>query len=165
MKHSTSSSISHFRCEVANLSAGCDELTMNEDVPNTAINTQEGGTVCDNYNSYLMTDPNWQDLEPFQPNVACAFYLPPLEGCRWELWLVKYLDPIVCGDNCECDCEDNVYFEEAGSLSPLQRTYCDFGPVGSTSGWCASNSGPHNVDGTLPFSTSKNSRRIQLNSG
>ena len=148
-------SISHFRCEVANLTDGCDNLTMIEDVPNTAINTDEGVTECSS--SYLMADPNWLDLQTFQPNVACAYYLPPLKGCCWELWLMKYLDPIVCGDNCQCDCEDNVCFEEVGNQFPNEKTYCDLDGGTPTAGWCGTAVGPHNVLGTLPFFSGKSS--------
>ena len=156
-------SISQFRCEVANLTEGCDNVIMREKVPNTAINTDEGLTACSN--SYLMTDPNWEDMEDFQPNVACAYYLPPVEGCSWVLELLKPLDPIVCGNNCECDCEDNVSFEEVDNQtgSPDKKTYCDFTPMdmmggNSMAGWCGNSIGPDNVQGTLPFSASKNKK-------
>ena len=144
---------------MADLTQGCDAITMTESVPNTLINTQAGGTACNNFNSYLMTDPNWQDIQPFQPNVACANYLPPVPGCCWQLYLVKKLDPIVCGDSCQCDCEDHVHFEEMGAF-PDNAKYCDFAPDPPATppvGWCGSNTGPHNVLGTLPFRAGENS--------
>ena len=100
-----------------------------------------------------MTDWNWQGQEPFQPNIACASYLPPLEGCRWVLELVeKRFDPIVGNNNCYCHCEDNVLFEEVDDQADnLKRgTYCDH--IG---GWCANNIGPDNILGLLPFTTGK----------
>lgn len=146
---------------MADLSAGCDGVTMSEKVPNTAINTNEEMTACSN--TSLMYDPNWQDKKDFQENVACAFYLPPLEGCRWELMLLKPLDPIVGGDNCKCDCEDSVSFKELHGQSGAsnKKTYCDFTPMHmmggkSMTGWCASIKGPDNVRGTLPFVAGKN---------
>ena len=121
---------------------------MTEFVPNTAIDT-EGETVCLD-KTFIMTDWNWEDLEPFEPNVACAYYLPPVEGCCWDVWLVKDFDPIVCGDNCQCDCEDNVCFEEDESIT---KTYCDSDGGTPQSGWCWPPVGPHNVYGTIPFFT------------
>ena len=130
---------------------------MTESVPNTLINTQAGGTACNNFNSYLMADPNWQGIQTFQPNVACANYLPPEEGCCWQLQLVKKLDPIVCGDSCQCDCEDHVHFEVDGA--PGNAKYCDF-DAPPLAGWCGSTTGPHNVLATLPFHAGENSSRF-----
>ena len=150
--------LSHFRCEVANLTEGCDNVTMTEFVANTAIDA-DGETVCSD-KSFVMTDWNWLDLEPFQPNVACAYYLPPVEGCCWDVWLLKDFDPIVCGDNCQCDCEDNVHFEE-GELST--KTYCDSDGGAPHAGWCWPPVGPHNVHGTVPFFTGKSGNEPSLN--
>ena len=128
-------------------------MIMREKVPNTKMNTHDEMTTCSN--TSLMYDLNWKKKENYQENAACAYYLPPLKECSWELTLVKPLDPIVCGNNCECDCEDSVSFEEVDNRtgSPDKKTYCDFN---STTGWCGNSSGPHNVQGTLPFRTSKN---------
>ena len=138
-------------------------MTFTEDVPNTAINTVTGGgEQCGD--SYLMTDPNWMDMEDFRANIACAYYLPPLEGCRWELELLKPLDPIVGDNNCQCDCEDNVVFEEVNDqLRFLNRnTHCDFTPIGNTvEGFCAVPTGPQNVN-TLPFVTGESWRMIDI---
>ena len=132
----------------------CDDLVMTEHLGSTKINTDSevNDEVCNSKN-YLMTDWNWQGQEPFQPNIACASYLPPLEGCRWVLELVeKRFDPIVGNNNCYCHCEDNVLFEEVDDQADnLKRgTYCDH--IG---GWCANNIGPDNILGLLPFTTGK----------
>ena len=133
-------------------------MTMNEMVANTKMNTH--GKMANCSSTSLMYDPNWKKKGYFLENIACAYYLPPLEGCHWELRLVKHLDPIVCRNNCECDCEDNVSFEEVDSPShsPDKKTYCDNTPMNGNSktGWCGNSIGPHNVQGTLPFRTSKN---------
>ena len=97
--------------------------------------------------TYLMSDPNWMvpvipTVPPqFVENVASAFSLPSVDGCRWELWLVKCFDPIVCGDRCCCDCEDHVHFEEvAGQAVISQKKYCD-----DCDEWCDNTIGPDNV--------------------
>lgn len=133
---------------------------MTENLANTDINTQPNDYVCNNINeTYLLSDWNWEDLGvPFQPNVACAYYLPPVEGCSWELYLVKRFDPIECGDNCHCECEDNVCFEEVDDADDdddsdsNKKTYCDFTdpPEDTVVGWCGNAVGPHNVHGTIP---------------
>ena len=144
---------------MANLTDSCDNVNMVEFMANTAINTH-GETVCSN-KSFVMTDWNWLDLEPFQPNVACAYYLPPVVGCCWDVWFVnKDFDPIVCGDNCQCDCEDNVHFEEGGSIT---KTYCDSDGGAPHAGWCWPPVGPHNVHGTERFSTGKSGNVPSLN--
>ena len=97
---------------------------------------------CDTYNSYLMADPNWQDQEEFQPNVACSFYLPPVEQCQWQLFLVKGFDPIECGDICQCGCEDSVHLEEV-AIGGLEHTFCDLDR------WCEDTRGPDNVQELL----------------
>ena len=132
---------------------------MDEFCPDTKINTDSevNDKICNSKN-YLMTDWNWQGREPFQPNIACAYYLPPLEGCRWELELVeKRFDPIVGNNNGNCHCEDHVLFEEVNGQSDAVRTgtYCDFSED-DTVGWCADNTGPDNIFGLLPFTTGKN---------
>ena len=135
---------------MANLTDGCDNVNMTEFVANTAIDA-DGETVCFD-KTFVMTDWNWLDLEPFQPDVACAYYLPPVEGCCWALWLVKDFDPIVCENNCQCDCEDNVWFKEDTSN---EKTYCDSDGGTPHAGWCWALVGPHNVYGTVPFFTGK----------
>lgn len=148
-------SISHFRCAQANVVLTCDAFGMNDSyVPNTRMNSQSGG--------FLMSDPNWMDQQSFQPNVACAFYLPPVPGCCWQLYLVKQLDPIVNKDPCQCDCEDNVIIQEDGGQS---QTVCNLVPQGGavTEGWCGHSLGPHNVQGLQPFFSSKNSSIIHIN--
>ena len=129
---------------------------MNDIISNTAINSQPG--FAPGTNSYLMSDPNWmvqvQD-SPFRPDVACSFYLPKVEGHCWVLFLVKELDPIVNNDPCQCDCEDNVLFED-GIQS---QKFCNRVPQGGAvwEGWCGHGLGPHNVQGLQPFVSSKNS--------
>ena len=136
--------IRHFRCEEADLSGGCDAITMTQVVPNTRMNTDgEEGEPCSK--AYLMDSVNRLGMK----NTACAYYLPPLDGCRWELWLLKPQDPIVDVNKCQCDCEDNVNIKEAKSDFPNKMTYCEFG------GFCKNPTGPHNVEETLPFFTGK----------
>ena len=147
--------ISHFRCEVADWTNGCDDVNMSEFVPNTAIDTEGGVLWYDQ--TFLMTDWNWQNLEPFEPNVACAYYLPPVAGHCWEVWLVKELDPIVGSDNCHCGCEDNVCFEEDASIT---RTYCDLDGGNAQTGWCWPPVGPDNVHGTVPFFTGESGNTL-----
>ena len=161
--HSPSTFNSHFRCEVANLTDGCDNVTMTEDVPNTAINTFGESGACGI--SYLMTDPNWMDVEDFRENIACAYFLPAVTGCRWELEIIKPLDPIVNGNNCQCDCEDNVIFEEVDGQSgiPNTRTFCDFTPFGTSgTGFCGDPRGPHNLEGSLPFVTGESFSMVTI---
>ncbi len=134
-------SIRQFRAEQTE---SCDYSNMVEILANTDINTVEEDEVCNGV-TYSMADWNWMDQDPpFEPNVASAFYLPPVVGCRWELYLLKRFDPIVGNDNCQCDDEDHVHFEDGDGN---ERKYCDFtDPPESTSvGWCANNFGPHNV--------------------
>ena len=142
---------------MANWTDSCDDVNMTEHLANTAINTQSNDYGCNNINNtYLLYDWNWEDLGiPFQQNIACAYYLPPVVGCSWVLFLEKRLDPIECGDNCNCECEDHVCIEEvddANDSDQDKKTYCDFTdpPQDDVVGWCGSNSGPHNVHGTLP---------------
>ena len=156
-------SISHFRCEEA-IGTDCDNLGMKLFHENTKINTDsEGNGACDSEN-YLMNDYNWEHIQPFQPNIACANYLPPLEGCHWQLELVKQFDAIVCNNNCNCDCEDNVIFKEVNGPSGIlkRETYCDLTdpPEDTTDGWCANPVGPDNLYLRLPFRTSKNVRIV-----
>ena len=162
-------SISHFRCETASWMNSCDDLDMTEHLGSTKINTDSevNDEVCNSKN-YLMTDWNWQGREPFQPNIACAYYLPPLEGCRWVLELVeKRFDPIVGNNNCDCHCEDNVLFEEVNGQSGSAKTgtYCDFTdpPEDDMVGWCADNIGPDNIYRLLPFTTGKNLQHCNSN--
>lgn len=125
---------------MADISAGCDSLTMMEDLANTPIDTTG--------DSYLMSDPKWHG---FQENIACAFFLPPMEGHHWELWLMKYhaIDHIEGGDPCDCSCEDNVQIKEVGGRGQTAKvqTYCDFAPSAGDpfDGWCRDSRGPHNV--------------------
>ena len=109
---------------------------MTEIQANAGINTVTVGNnqMC-NSETYLMTDLNWE-APSFQPNVASAFYLPPVAGCRWELYLVKQFDPIVGNNNCQCDDEDHVHFKDDDNN---ERKYCDFThPLGDDIvGWCA----------------------------
>ena len=149
-------SISHFRCEKAN-GTDCNNLRMDVFYANAMMNTDPyGNGACDSEN-YLMKDWNYQHNEPFEPNIACSYYLPPLNGCRWELELVqKQFDPIECNDNCNCECEDNVIFEEVNGSS--SNTYCDLTdpPEDTTVGWCANLVGPDNLYLGLPFMAGKN---------
>ncbi len=136
-----SPSIRQFRAEQTE---SCDYSNMVEILANTAITTAAGGGVC-NGETYSMADWNWMDQDPpFEPNVASAFYLPPVVGCRWVLWLLKRFDPIVGDDNCQCDDEDHVHFKDGDGN---EKKYCDFTdpPEDETVGWCAGTSGPHNV--------------------
>ena len=133
----------------------CDDLVMTEHLGSTKFDTVPGSNndMCNSKN-YAMTDWNWQVEDPsFQPDIACAYYLPPLEGCRWELELVKDFDPIVVDNNCDCNCEDHVLFEEVDDQADnlKKEAYCDH-----TGGWCANNIGPDNILGLLPFTTGKN---------
>ena len=142
--HSTSPSCSYFRCEVANISDGCDKLTMMESQPETRMDTFG--------DSYLMSDPKWHG---FQENVVCAFRLPRKPGHRWQLWLMKHfaIDPIECGNPCRCGCEDHVHFEQESRQSSQMQTFCDFVPGGGErlDGWCGHSYGPDNVQGVQPF--------------
>ena len=126
---------------------------MVEILANTDINTAVEDGVC-NGETYSMTDRNWMDQDPFEPNVASAFYLPPVLGCRWELWLLKRFDPIVGNNNCQCDDEDHVHFEDGDGN---EKKYCDFTdpPESMDVGWCANNFGPHNVHIQPAFVTGK----------
>ena len=151
-----SPSIRQFRAEQTE---SCDYSNMVEILANTAITTAAGSGVCNGV-TYSMADWNWMDQHPpFEPNVASAFYLPPVVGCRWELYLLKRFDPIVGNDNCQCDHEDHVHFEDGDGN---ERKYCDFtDPPESTSvGWCANNfgrnRGPHNVYVQPAFVTGMN---------
>ena len=152
-------SISHFRCEVATPIEGCDELAMSEHVADTRINTEGGGTV--DTNSYLLTDLK---RDAFQPDIACAFYLPPVAGYCWQLYLIKNLaiDHIVTGNPCDCQCEDSVLFEQVDSQSRKVQRFCDFVPDGGAQreGWCDHVYGPDNVQGLQPYSAGKDSARL-----
>ena len=78
----------------------CDYKNMMEISTNTGINTAVEDEVC-NGETYSMTDWNWMNQDPFEPNVASSFHLPPVEGCRWELWLLKRFDQVVGDNNCK----------------------------------------------------------------
>ena len=129
---------------MANISAGCDKLTMTESQPETRMDTFG--------DSYLMSDPKWHG---FQENVVCVFHLPRKSGHRWQLLLMKHfaLDPIECGNPCRCGCEDHVHFEQVSSRSSQMQTFCDFVPGGGErlDGWCGHSYGPDNVQGVQPF--------------
>ena len=145
-------SIRQFRVEQTE---SCDYSNMVEIVAKTAITTAVADSVC-NSETYLMADWNWMDQDPFEPNVASAFYLPPVEGCCWVLWLQKRFDPIVGNNSCQCDDEDHVHFKDGDGN---EKKYCDFtDPQDSMEvGWCASNNGPHNVYIQPAFVTGKKS--------
>ena len=132
----------------------CDYKNMMEISTNTGINTAVEDGVC-NGESYLMTDRNWMNQDPYEPNIASAFHLPPVEGCRWELWLLKRFDRVVGDNNCNCKEEDHVHFDDGNPLH--EKTYCDFTdpPESTNVGWCSRRNGLHNVHIQPAFTTGK----------
>ena len=64
---------------------------------------------------------------------------------------MKDFDPIVCSNNCFCDCEDHVHFEEVdGHFHVIsQKKYCDV-----WNEWCGG-FGPDNVFAPPDFATGK----------